>query len=157
MSTGVIIEKSKTKSDSWRTPPYFFFPLNAEFDFDFDPCPYNEDEILPENDGLLIEWGQRNFVNPPYSIKLRTAFILKAVAESKKGKLYVLLLPVIGTATKLFHDTILPNLSEPIRFVRRRIKFLRLNDTGEWVGNGSPFHDSMLVIFDGRKKSPSHF
>lgn len=150
MSTGKTIEKSKTKSDSWRTPPYFYDPLNAEFNFDFDPCPYNEGEILPENDGLLIEWGQRNFVNPPYSIKLRTAFIEKAVAESKKGKLCVLLLPVLGTATKLFHDIIVPNLSEPIRFVRRRIKFMRLNDQGEWEGDKSPFHDSMLVIFDGR-------
>lgn len=150
MSTGKIIEKSKTKSDSWRTPPYFYDPLNAEFNFDFDPCPYNEGEILPENDGLLIEWGERNFVNPPYSIELRTAFIKKAVAESKKGKLCVLLLPVLGTATKLFHDIIIPNLSEPIRFVRRRIKFMRLNDQGEWEGDKSPFHDSMLVIFDGR-------
>src|SRR3990167_8207429 len=100
MSTGKTIEKSKTKSDSWRTPPYFYDMLNVEFNFDFDPCPYNEGEILPENDGLLIECGQRNFVNPPYSIFLRTEFICKAVRESKKGKLCVLLLPVLGTATK---------------------------------------------------------
>lgn len=66
MSTAVIIKKSKTKSDNWKTPSYFYDPLNAEFDFDFDPCPYNEGQILPENDGLLIEWGQRNFINPPY-------------------------------------------------------------------------------------------
>jgi len=153
MSTGVLIEKSKTKSDNWRTPPYFYEPLNAEFDFDFDPCPYNDGEILPENDGLLIEWGCRNFVNPPYSIALRTAFIKKAVIESKKGKLCVLLLPVIGTATKLFHDIILPNLSEPIRFVKGRVKFMRKLENGEWEGKKSPFHDSMIVIFDGRKSS----
>lgn len=150
MSTGKIIQKSKNKSDSWRIPPYFLDPLNQEFNFDFDPCPYNEGEILPENNGLIIDWGQRNFVNPPYSIELKTAFIKKAVEESKKGKLCVLLLPVIGTSTKLFHDIILPNLSEPIRFIRGRIKFMRMNDNGEWQGNKTPFHDSMLIIFDGR-------
>lgn len=151
MSTGKTIVKEKTRSDNWATPPYFYEPLNAEFDFNFDPCPYNEGEILPEADGLLIEWGTKNFVNPPYSILLRAQFIHKAVTESKKGKLCVMLLPVIGTSTKLFHDIILPNISEPIRFVRRRIKFLRkIGD--KWEGNKTPFHDSMIVIFDGRKK-----
>lgn len=56
------------KSHAGFTRKYFYDPINAEFNFDFDPCPYNEGEILPENDGLLIEWGERNFVNPPYSI-----------------------------------------------------------------------------------------
>lgn len=151
MSTGIVINRTDYRSDNWRTPPYFYDPLNEEFNFDFDPCPYSEGEILPENDGLLIEWGERNFVNPPYSIKLKTAFILKAIEESKKGKLCVMLLPVIGTSTKLFHDVMLPNITHPIRFVKKRIKFIGINEKGDLVSNNSPMHDSMIVIFDGRK------
>lgn len=137
------------KSDNCATPSYFLDPLNKEFDFNFDPCPLNDQEITPDKDGLLIEWGSRNFINPPYSVKLKTAFIEKAVIESKKGKCCVILLPV-STSTKLFHDIILPNITEPVRFIKGRIKFEGYNSFGEFVKNKAPMHDSMIVIFDGR-------
>ena len=74
----------------------------------------------------------------------------KAIEESKKGKLCVMLLPV-STSTKLFHEHIQPNAKE-IRFVKGQIKFLGVNTKGEYVTNKSPMHDSMVVIFDGRKE-----
>ena len=88
-------------------------------------------------------------MNPPYSRKLKEAFVIKAIEESKKGKLCVMLLPV-STSTKLFHEHIQPNAKE-IRFVKGRIKFLGVNTKGGYVTNKSPMHDSMVVIFDGRK------
>ena len=88
-------------------------------------------------------------MNPPYSRKLKEAFVIKAIEESKKGKLCVMLLPV-STSTKLFHEHIQPNAKE-IRFVKGRIKFLGVNTKGEYVTNKSPMHDSMVVIFDGRR------
>lgn len=108
--------------DNWGTPKEIYDLLNEEFNFDFDPCPYNEGEIL--QDGLLIDWGNVNFVNPPYRRKLKEAFVEKGVEESKKGKTCVFLLPV-STSTKLFHDIIKPNAKE-IRFVKGHIKFQRL-------------------------------
>ncbi len=45
----------------WQTPLATYELLDKEFAFDFDPCPPD-----PSFDGLSIEWGQRNFVNPPY-------------------------------------------------------------------------------------------
>lgn len=132
-------------SDNWATPPEFYNKLHGEFDFDFDPCPLNEGEITPEKDGLLLEWGRVNFVNPPYSQKLKERFILKALEESRKGKVCVLLLPV-STSTQIFHNVILPNASE-IRFVKRRIKFAGRNSAGEYVTTKPPMHDSMVVIF----------
>lgn len=135
-------------SDNWKTPQWFYDELNKEFNFDFDPCPYSEGE--PLFDGLAIEWKQRNFINPPYSRQLKEKFVLKALEESKKGKLCVLLLPV-STSTKLFHEIILKNISEPIRFVKGRLKFEGYNTKGEYVINSTGMHDSMVVIFDGRK------
>ena len=137
-------------SDNWKTPDDFYNKLNEEFNFDFDPCPLNTGEIQPENDGLLIEWGSRNFVNPPYSKKLKELFVLKAIEESNKGKLCVMLLPV-STSTKLFHEHILPNASD-IRFVKGRIKFIGYNTFGEYVDNKTPMHDSMVVIFSKTNK-----
>ena len=136
-------------SDNWATPEEFYDKLNLEFSFDFDPCPLCYEEITPEKDGLLVDWGGSNYVNPPYSRKLKEAFVIKAIEESKKGKLCVMLLPV-STSTKLFHEHIQPNAKE-IRFVKGRIKFLGVNTKGEYVTNKSPMHDSMVVIFDGRK------
>jgi site-specific DNA-methyltransferase (adenine-specific) len=132
-------------SDNWATPKKLYDELNHEFKFDFDPCPLNEDEITEENDGLKIEWGKCNFVNPPYSRKLKEAFVIKAINESKKGKICVMLLPV-STSTKLFHDWIKPNASE-IRFLRGRPRFLGKNTKGEYVENKAGMHDSMIVVF----------
>lgn len=152
MNSGVTINRKAVKNDNWATPEYFYNALDKEFGFDFDPCPLNEGEILPENDGLIKDWGRANFINPPYTVELKKKFIIKAVEESKKGKLCVMLLPVMGTSTKLFHEIILSNISEPIRFIKGRIKFKGLNTKGEYVSNKSPMHDSMIVIFDGRNK-----
>lgn len=136
-------------SDSWATPKSLYDPLHAEFNFDFDPCPLELGEITPENDGLLKEWGRVNFVNPPYSRALKEAFVIKAIQESKKGKVCVMLLPV-STSTKLFHGVILPEKPE-IRFLKGRVKFEGINTFGEKVSNKCGMHDSMLVIFDGRE------
>ena len=130
--------------DDWATPDYVYRALDKEFSFDFDPCPLHS-----KFDGLSIEWKERNYINPPYSLKLKIAFVKKAIEESKKGKLCVMLLPV-STSTKLFQDLILPNASE-IRFVKGRIPFEGINTFGKKVGKGSaPMHDSMVVVF----KSP---
>lgn len=133
--------------DDWATPKDFYDKLDEEFHFNFDPCPFQHD--ISKWDGLKIDWKERNFINPPYSRKLKEAFVKKAIEESKKGKLCVMLLPV-STNTVLFHDFISPNQSE-IRFVRGRIKFSGTNTKGEFVTNKPGMHDSMIVIFDGRK------
>lgn len=130
-------------TDNWATPDYFYSELNKEFNFDFDPCP-----LFSKFDGLLIEWKERNFINPPYSRKIKDLFIKKAVEESKNGKLCVCLIPV-STSTKLFHEVIKPNANE-IRFIKGRIKFIGINTKGEKVSNKCGMHDSMIVIFDGR-------
>lgn len=126
-------------NDNWGTPKEFYDKLNQQYNFDFDPCPMHA-----QFDGLAMDWGERNYVNPPYSRPLKDMFVRKALEEANKGKLCVLLLPV-STSTKLFHDVILPN-AKSIEFIKGRLRFL-YNGTED---RGCGQHDSMLVVFDGR-------
>ena len=72
----------------WLTPPSLYAELNAEFHFDFDPCPFP----LPDDfDGLTCEWGRSNYVNPPFGSIMHegkkkgpTAWMRKAIAEQRK-------------------------------------------------------------------------
>ena len=105
----------------WLTPPDVYAKLDAEFHFDFDPCPYP----LPAGfDGLTCDWGRSSYVNPPFGSILRfphngcqhvtatpksrtcvkcgsvgkkagpTAWVRKAIAEHRKGKTVVLVYPI---------------------------------------------------------------
>lgn len=135
-------------SDNWTTPIALYEELHSEFNFDFDPCPYFEGDITPDHDGLLIEWGDRNFVNPPYSRKLKESFIKRSAEQASNGKLCVLLLPV-STSSAIFHDVIRPAATE-IRFIRGRVRFDKIDSNGDRFSCGTGMHDSMIVIFDGR-------
>lgn len=132
-------DRNLNHSDEWATPKDLYDKLNSEFNFDFDPCP-----MVRNFDGLEIEWGNRNFINPPYSRKLKESFVKKAIEVSKNGSLCVLLIPV-STSTALFHDHILPNAKD-IRFLRGRVKFDGITTKGE-RSVGSGMHDSMVVVF----------
>jgi len=82
----------------WLTPPDLYARLDAEFHFDFDPCPF---PLPPGFDGLTCEWGQSNYVNPPFGSIIHegrkkgpTAWVRKAIAEHRKGKTVVLVYPI---------------------------------------------------------------
>jgi len=82
----------------WLTPPELYQQLDKQFHFDFDPCPFP----LPDGfDGLTCEWGQSNYVNPPFGSimhegkrKGATAWVRKALAEHVKGKRVVFVYPM---------------------------------------------------------------
>lgn len=117
------------------TPDDIYKQLDDEFHFNFDPCPFK-----PTFDGLMVEWKERNYVNPPYG-KYVKLWIGKAINESRKGHLVVILLPS-RTDTAWFHDGVLPHADE-IRFIRGRLKF-------KGAENSAPF-PSMIIIFRGDK------
>jgi hypothetical protein len=96
--------KSVGRDKYWRTPPELYARLDSEFHFDFDPCP------CPRPNGynsLVLPWGGRNYVNPPFhrddgvSGNGPTAFVRKAIAEARLGKLSVLTLPAQNYITLL--------------------------------------------------------
>lgn len=124
-------------SDRWATPGELYVALNAEFRFDFDPCPLDG-----EGDGLaplFCRWrGKRVFCNPPYG-----PGVGDWLQRGFEADLAVFLLPA-RTDTRWFHDVVLPKADE-IRFIKGRLKF-------GGAKNCAPF-PSMLVIF--RSDRPS--
>lgn len=119
---------SSAKQD-WKTPKAFYKALDAEFGFDFDPAPPQ-----PKFDGLTIDWGNINFVNPPYSeVK---DWVKKGFLESKKGKTVVFLIPS-RTDTRWWHDYCMK--AKEIRFIKGRLIF-------EGAKFNAPF-PSAIVIF----------
>lgn len=74
----------------WLTPPDMMVRLQAEFHFDFDPCPHPRPDGF---DGLTVPWGRSNWVNPPFTGGVM-AWIKKAISEQQQGKLSVLILPI---------------------------------------------------------------
>jgi hypothetical protein len=80
----------------WMTPPELYERLDNEFHFDFDPCPCPRPEGF---DALQIDWGEANYVNPPFRRedgfggKGATAFFRKAIEQHRKGKTVGLVAP----------------------------------------------------------------
>jgi site-specific DNA-methyltransferase (adenine-specific) len=133
-----MINASKTGySDKWMTPPVIYDPLNAEFNFNYDPCPITWKEGDP--DALIMNWGSRTFCNPPYS-RVKD-FVKKASEEAQKDKVIVMLINAC-TDTKWFHEYIY-NKAE-IRFVRGRISFI---DPKHPLRKQPSPRPSMIVIF----------
>ena len=88
----------------WLTPSDLYIELDKEFHFTFDPCPYPKPDYF---DGLTCEWGESNYVNPPFGSIIHqgpndkkpkkkgpTAWMRKAIEEQKKGRLSVVVYPI---------------------------------------------------------------
>ena len=115
---------------NWKTPKALFEVLNTEFHFDCDPCPTH-----PRVDGLESDWGNINFVNPPYGKEI-SKWIQKGYQEFLKGKTVVFLLPS-RTDTAWWHDFVMK--ATEIRFIRGRLKF-------DDQKNPAPF-PSVIAVF----------
>ena len=115
----------------WQTPKEVYERLNDEFKFTCDPCPVN-----PKIDGLTKDWGERNFVNPPYGREIQK-WVKKGYNEAQKGKTVVFLIPS-RTCSRWWHDYIMK--ADEIRFIKGRLKF-------KGAKYDAPF-PSCIVIFN---------
>lgn len=125
MKCAVFLSK---KTDEWATPSDIYKQVKERGLF--DPCPLDATV-----DGLALEWGDDNYVNPPYSDLL--AWIRKSIEQHRKGKGVIMLIPA-RTDTKGFKE--LYDYGSTITFITGRLKF---NDKGT-----APF-PSMLVKLTG--------
>jgi hypothetical protein len=133
----------------WATPKNLLKELDQAYKFSrdpgtgklFDPCPLFCD--LTKFNGLEVEWPKKTFVNPPYDLQGKTAFVKKAFEEYQLGKTIVMLLPV-STSTKLFHEVIYPNAT--ILFLSYRPKYEGINSKGEWVNPYNAIIDNEIRL-----------
>lgn len=123
------------KNDVVMTPDELYQILNDEFKFDFDPAPLWENGVQ-KWDGLEVEWGQSNYINPPYSNIGK--WFKKAVEEMRKGKTSVFLVPMRMTP-KYWREWAYPYASE-LRVLADRIMFKGYEDKGK-----APFPVGILV------------
>jgi len=118
-----LIGKGKRGKHYWLTPPKILKALDEEFHFDFDPCPCPRPDTF---DALVAEWGQSNFVNPPFR-KHMNQWIHKSIEEHNKGKTVVLMLPALSFMALL--------IREGVEFRSLgRMPFLAVEDQSEQPG-----------------------
>lgn len=141
---------SKDGKHYWLTPPELYNQLNEEFAFTFDPCPYPKPEDF---DGLDAEWGESNYVNPPFGVVLNkgkkkgaTAWARKCIEESKKGKKVVMVYPIDKWVLMLLEaGAKVRNLKD--------VKWIATED--ESVGPGTGRHIACFIL-DGEKQKGSY-
>ena len=125
---------SKEKMIIGPPPTNLMIALDKEFHFDYNSCPLYGEFF---EDGLVAPWGNRVFINPPYSNPkpwVQRGYHQVALGNSE---LVVMLLKA-DTSTILFHEYILPRAHE-IRFIKGRLKYGGSNKP-------APF-PSMIVVF----------
>lgn len=131
--------KSIQRDKYWLTPPELMAKLNEEYNFDFDPCPCPRPEGY---NSLMIPWGQRNYVNPPFHRddgvdgNGPTAFVRKAIAEQKLGRDTVMTLPA------QLYITLLLDAGAQLSSLGR-VKWVHA-DTGEPCKSPSPIIKAVL-------------
>ncbi len=136
----------------WKVPPKIYEPLNQEFHFDFDPCPYPKPEGW---DGLRSDWGSCNFVNPPYTAADGGpigVWVAKAIEQWKKGKTVVLLV-TSDTSTKWFARLRALEIqgAAELRFIQGRVRFLEVSDGSP---GPSPMMGALIAILPAAKEQP---
>ena len=137
----------KVKKEYWLTPPEIYKALDREFHFDMDPCPYPFKGV----DGIDLEWGFSNYVNPPFNRsdeqngRTMTDWVKKSIEESKKGKTVVL---IFNTSNLI---NMLIEAGAEMRSMGR-VKWLDGKTKDTWK---SP-SNTTLFILRGRKKGVSN-
>ena len=111
----------------WLTPPEIYEQLDNEFHFDFDPCPYPRPEGF---DGLEVNWGKSNYVNPPFNGPTR--WVRKSIEEYRKGNRVVFVFPIDKWIHYLLgEDVEIRNLGD-IRWLATEDRQPG-NGTGRWI------------------------
>ena len=131
----------------WLIPKDFYENLKLEIPFDFDPCPFPRPEGF---DGLEVEWGQFNWVNPPFTGMVKEAgkrkigpmaWARKALLEKDKGKTSVLIFPIYQVRVISF----LEDMGAEVRYVGK-IRWLAVEDNTQNPCKSSDIQPCILMI-----------
>lgn len=122
-------------------------PLQDEFQFDFDPCPFPRPDGF---DGLEVDWGKSNWVNPPFTRMAKIpgkrkigpmAWARKALAESEKGNTSVLIFPIYQVRVISF----LEDHKAEVRYVGK-IRWLAVEDGTPNPAESSSIQPCVILV-----------
>lgn len=112
-------------SVEWATPQDTFDELNRKWGpFELDVCATPENAKCPrfytkEQDGLLLPWVGKVWMNPPYGRGIGL-WVRRAYEASMQGSAQVVCLLPARTDTNWWHDYCTKGL---VTFIRGRLKF----------------------------------
>ncbi len=153
MSKGFTHESTHNESQEWYTPRYIFEALN--YRFDLDPCspgadiapwiPADKHYTYHEN-GLMMPWSGRVWMNPPYGMD--TQAWLNKLALHGDG----IALVFARTDTAWFHRYV--SLASGVVFIRGRIQFVKSVDAADYTNekvkpSGGCGAASMFISYGG--------
>lgn len=138
-------QSSKSQSDTWLTPPAIIEALGGPESFDLDPCsidsrpwPTARRHYTIEDNGLMMPWEGRVWMNPPYSLALIRRF-LGRMAEHGCG----VALTFARTETEHFHRFVW-GAASAVLFLRGRLNFHLPDGRRACKNGGAP---SVLIAY----------
>lgn len=133
--------KTETGKDEWLTPPEIIKSLG---EFDLDPCsPINRPwdtarkHYTIEDNGLLMPWNGRVWLNPPYGNQIHHWLHKAALHKNCIALIFA------RTDTQAFQDYVF-NAAHAIIFIKGRLSFYHANGLKAGTA-GAP---SALVSYD---------
>lgn len=136
-------QTTKGKNDEWITPPEI---IQALGEFDLDPCsainqPWDtaNNYYTIDDDGLLMPWFGRVWLNPPYNRYLIPMWMEK-MAMHKNGTALVF----ARTETEWFQRFVFPHC-QSILFIDGRLHFHYIDGARAKANAGAP---SVLIAYD---------
>lgn len=133
----------------WLIPKDKYEELDQEFHFDFDPCPFPRPEDF---DGLEVDWGKSNWVNPPFTGMAKVpgkkkigpmAWARKALLERERGNLSVLIFPIYQVRVISF----LEDQGAEVRYVGK-IRWLAVEDNTPNPTDSSNIQPCVILILN---------
>jgi len=164
------------ENDLWETPPLILEDIMKKYDIHpvLDVCATSQNTkfekyFTPEQDGLVQEWDEDFFMNPPYSEI--NEWMQKAYEQHRKHSVDALILVFAKTSVKWWHEYV--EGKAETHFQKGRIRFLLNGVEPRYckyckrrfaldisycpicerkIGKSSPTYDSVWIIFRKEKK-----
>lgn len=138
-------QSARSETNTWFSPPAIIEALGGAESFDLDPAshvdrpwPTAREHYCAEDNGLLLPWFGRVWLNPPYSIALITRFLAR-MAEHDCGVALIF----ARTETDPFHRYVW-GAATGLLFLRGRLNFHRPDGSRAEANGGAP---SVLIAY----------